>query len=110
MTASISNGESRSERDSVCVVCGGLLASQRPDARHCSPAARHCSPACRVEASRIRAILSGSYSGPYRSVRERLQAAQKGVQNALAANDEGSLTGSSRSAGTTAIGKTVPRS
>lgn len=103
MTASISNGESRSERDSVCVVCGGLLAGQRPDARHCSPA-------CRVEASRIRGILSGTYSGPYRSVKERLEAAQKGVQNALAADDEGSLTGSSRSAGSTAIGKTVPRS
>jgi hypothetical protein len=85
----------------VCVVCGLSLIGRRPDARHCSPA-------CRVEAHRIRAILSGSYSGPYRSVKERLEAGQKAYKDALVTNDEGFLTGGRPSAKETAIGKLVP--
>ncbi len=42
----------------VCVVCGTSLAAHRSQARHCSGA-------CRAEASRIRAILAGKYSGEY---------------------------------------------
>lgn len=60
----------------VCVVCGDPLVN-----RH--EGARYCSPACRTEASRLKAILNGNYAGPYRSIKERLEAAQKGVQRAL---------------------------
>src|SRR5664279_559290 len=88
--------EKASER--VCVVCGASLINHRPDARHCSPA-------CRVEAHRISAILSGSYSGPYTSIKARLEAAQKAYKDALTTNDQGGLTGSRSSARKTAIGK-----
>jgi hypothetical protein len=51
----------------VCCVCGTSLAAHRPHARHCSGA-------CRAEASRIKAILAGKYSGRYISLAERFQA------------------------------------
>lgn len=73
-------------RKRVCVVCGGSLAGR-------SEATRHCSAACRVEASRLRAILAGNYSGPYASVRERMEAAQKGVQRALPRRRDGAADG-----------------
>lgn len=69
-----------------CVVCGAPLENR-------GEAARHCSAACRVEASRLRAILAGNYSGPYRSVRERLEAAQRGVQRALPRHEGGDADG-----------------
>jgi hypothetical protein len=70
----------------VCVICGDPIV-------HRSEATRHCSAACRVEASRIRAILAGNYSGPYRSVRERLEAAERGVQRALPRRKDGDADG-----------------
>jgi hypothetical protein len=54
----------------VCVVCGNSLEGRRIDARHCGGP-------CRAEASRLRAILSGRGSGPYRSLAERLEARRK---------------------------------
>lgn len=54
----------------VCVVCGCSLVNHRSDARCCSAS-------CRAERSRVSAILSGTYSGPYRSLRERLEAREK---------------------------------
>jgi len=69
-----------------CVVCGSSLAGR-------NEATRHCTAACRVEASRLRAILNGNYSGPYRSVRERLEAAERGVQRALPRRDSGGVDG-----------------
>jgi len=57
-------------RQRVCSLCGASLASYRPQARFCSNA-------CKVEAGRIRAILSPSNPEPYSSVAERLKAAQK---------------------------------
>lgn len=83
-TTSLSRAEKLTER--VCVVCGGSLAGR-------SEATRHCSAACRVEASRIRAILAGNYSGPYRSIRERLEASQRGVQRALPRREESGANG-----------------
>jgi hypothetical protein len=51
----------------VCVVCGTSLAGHRPHARHCSGR-------CRAEASRLRAILAGKYTGKYVSLAGRFQA------------------------------------
>jgi hypothetical protein len=51
----------------VCVVCGASLVNHRPHARHCSGR-------CRAEASRIRAILAGEYTGKYVSLAGRFQA------------------------------------
>lgn len=73
-------------RRRVCVVCGASLAGR-------SEASRHCSAACRVEASRLRAILAGNCSGPYASVRERLEAAQRGVQRPLPRREDGGADG-----------------
>lgn len=56
----------------VCVVCGASLASMRRDAQCCSPR-------CRREKSRFEAILSGEGDSGYRSIRERLDAADRGV-------------------------------
>lgn len=58
---------SRTEKvaERVCVICGASLAGQRRDARCCSAS-------CRAEASRIRAIINGTYIGAYRSLAERL--------------------------------------
>lgn len=56
--------------DRVCALCGTSLTGRRRQARFCSRA-------CRVEAGRIRAILSPSNPEPYGSVAERLKAAQK---------------------------------
>jgi hypothetical protein len=54
----------------VCVMCGVPLVGRRADALHCSPG-------CRREASRLRAILSGSGSGPYGSIAQKLGVARK---------------------------------
>jgi hypothetical protein len=64
-----STSPSRTEKvpERVCVVCGTSLSAHRPHARHCSGA-------CRAEASRIRAILAGQYSGQYISLAARFQA------------------------------------
>jgi hypothetical protein len=58
---------SRTEKvaERVCLVCGGSLKGRRKDARCCSAS-------CRAEQSRIRAIIDGTYAGPYRSLAERL--------------------------------------
>lgn len=68
-----STSPSRTEKvaERVCVVCGASLSAHRPQARHCSGA-------CRAEASRIRAILAGKYSGPYVSLSSRFQALRGG--------------------------------
>jgi hypothetical protein len=68
MPDTLTSGSIQAKR--VCVVCGGSLANHRSDA-HC------CSASCRAERSRVSAILSGTYSGPYRSLRERLEAREK---------------------------------
>ena len=60
-----------------CVVCGSSLEGRRRQTRCCSGA-------CRAEAARLRAILSGSGAGTYRSVAGRLAARRKrthGVPN-----------------------------
>jgi hypothetical protein len=49
----------------VCITCGGSLVGHHKDARCCSAS-------CRVEASRFRAILNATGTGPYRSIAERL--------------------------------------
>jgi hypothetical protein len=100
-----SSGSISKSAERVCVVCGSSLINRRSEARHCSAA-------CRVEASRIRGILSGTYSGPYRSVKERLEAAQKAYKDALVTNvtsDGGSLSSDTPSARETAVGKLVSR-
>ena len=85
----------------VCVVCGASLIDHRPDARHCSPA-------CRVEAHRIAGILTGSYSGPYRSVRERLEAGHKAYKGALVTTKEGAPISATPSVRETAIVRLLP--
>ena len=54
----------------VCVVCGVPLDGRRSDARHCGGP-------CRAEAARLRAILNGRGSGPYRSIESRLSARRR---------------------------------
>jgi hypothetical protein len=54
----------------VCVVCGVTLAGRRAEALHCSAG-------CRREAGRLRAIPSGSGSGPYRSIAQKLGTARR---------------------------------
>ena len=61
--------------DRVCVVCDASLGGRR---KH----AKHCSPTCRAEAARIRAILDGKGSCRYRSLAQRLEAAQRRTQRA----------------------------
>ena len=58
------------------MVCGTSLEGRRADARRCGGP-------CRAEASRLRAILSGRGSGPYRSVAERLGARRKRTRELL---------------------------
>jgi hypothetical protein len=60
----------------VCVVCEKSLAHHRSDARCCSGA-------CRAERSRILAILSGNYPGPYDSLAARISARQKRTKRAM---------------------------
>jgi hypothetical protein len=68
LSTSRSRTEKATERKCVaCVVCGASLVAHRPHARHCSGA-------CRAEASRIKAILAGNYSGKYVSLAGRFQA------------------------------------
>jgi len=62
----------------VCALCGASLDRLRPQARFCSNA-------CKVEAGRIRAILSPENAEPYSSVAERLEAAQKASKRPIAA-------------------------
>lgn len=49
----------------VCTICGGSLVKHRAHARACSAS-------CRAEASRLKAIIDGTYTGSYRSIAERL--------------------------------------
>lgn len=60
-------------QDGVCVVCSNSLAHYRSDALCCSAS-------CRAEKSRVSAILNGTFSGPYRSLKERDEARQKRTQ------------------------------
>lgn len=53
----------------VCIICGRPLVNHRAHARACSAS-------CRAEASRLKAIMEGTYSGRYRSVAERLSKAR----------------------------------
>lgn len=53
----------------VCTICGSPLIKHRAHARVCSAS-------CRAEASRLKAIIDGSYTGSYRSVAERLSRAR----------------------------------
>lgn len=48
-----------------CLICGGSLKGHRKDARCCSAS-------CRAELSRVKAIVNGTNTGPYRSLAERL--------------------------------------
>lgn len=68
---STDNSHSTIAQERVCVVCNASLVGRRPQARHCGGP-------CRAEASRIRAILNGSETLPYRSLKARLESAQKG--------------------------------
>lgn len=90
--------EKVSER--VCVVCGASLINHRPDARHCSPV-------CRVETHRLRAILSGASSSPYKSIKERLEAAQKAYKGPLVTRNCVYRDDNTPSVRNTAIGKLV---
>lgn len=60
----------RSQEARVCVICGSRIRNRRQHARYCSAS-------CRVEASRLKGIIDGTYSGPYRSVAERLSKLSK---------------------------------
>jgi hypothetical protein len=55
----------------VCVICGAAIDGLRPDARYCCGA-------CRSEGARIRAVLSGSKTVLYRSLKELAEKAQGG--------------------------------
>jgi hypothetical protein len=57
----------------ACLVCGLSLAGRRADARYCSGP-------CRAEASRLRAILSGSPAQRYSSIVERNAARHRRTQ------------------------------
>jgi len=50
-----------------CPICGADLSGRRSDAQFCSGA-------CRVEAWRLRRLLSGREAGRYRSLRDRVEA------------------------------------
>ena len=62
---------SRMPQDRVCVVCNASLIGHRPHARHCGGP-------CRAEAARIRGILSGKEPSGFRSLKARLESAQRG--------------------------------
>lgn len=67
----MADGETR-----ICVVCGRELdADMRADALVCGPP-------CRAERGRLRAILDGRGSGPYRSVVSRLAALENRARGA----------------------------
>ena len=85
---------------SVCVVCGISLEGR-------SPQARHCSPACRVEGHRFKAILNGDSCSPYKSIKERIEAAQRGVQNALSGNEGDSPASDAAARPHTALGSVI---
>jgi hypothetical protein len=53
-----------------CGVCGAEMIRHRKDAIFCSPP-------CRAEASRVRAILRGSGTQPYASLKQRLDRLQR---------------------------------
>jgi hypothetical protein len=66
-----------------CVVCDASLDGMRKGAKHCTPT-------CRAEAARIRAILDGNGRCRYRSLAQRLEAAQKRTQRARHAAEDDS--------------------
>src|ERR1700740_1800249 len=70
------------DHERVCALCGASLVDNRPHARFCTAA-------CRVEAHRIRSILSPANPERYRSVRERLEAAQEPYTAAFGLDDVG---------------------
>jgi hypothetical protein len=79
----VTASKSQSAITRVCALCGQPLVGQRPHARFCSNA-------CKVEAGRLRAILSASNSEPYASVAERLEAAQKASKRPIATQEQSS--------------------
>lgn len=85
-------------RSEVCALCGASLDGLRPDARFCSRP-------CRVEAGRIRAILSRSNPEAWVSLRSRLEAGQKASEGLLAGSRNPSSNATSASAPQTAIGR-----
>lgn len=91
-----STSPSRAEK--VCALCGASLDGFRPDARFCDPS-------CRVEAGRIRAILSPANPEPYLSVAERLRSAQEAYKPPLVGNASTLLDVASPSLPQTAIGR-----
>jgi len=82
----------------VCALCGAPLDGLRPDARFCGAS-------CRVEARRISAILSPSNSEPYRSLAERLSAAQTAYKPPLVSSEDRLREVASRWIPQTAIGR-----
>jgi hypothetical protein len=80
----------------VCSLCGQRLVGQRPHARFCSNA-------CKVEAGRIRAILSPENPEPYASVAERLDAAQKASKRRITTQEPSSQSSYPRANQQTAI-------
>jgi hypothetical protein len=98
-TAASSRGN---HREAVCALCGASLRGRRPQARFCGPP-------CRIESSRLRAILNGNYAGPYRSVVERLQAAQKAYKGTLVTNAGGPLAPENHSVPTSAVSRLLKR-
>ena|ERR1035441_3641872 len=87
-------------QERVCVLCGESLAGKRDDARFCGPK-------CRTESHRISAILSGESCSPYRSLKERIAAAQKACKGPLVTLNGDHLADNRPSVRRTAIGKLI---
>jgi hypothetical protein len=92
------NPSTSPSRTKVCALCAASLDGLRPDARFCSPA-------CRVEAGRIRAILSPSNHEAWASLRSRLEAAQKASEGLLAGGGQTLSKAGPPSEPQTAIGR-----
>jgi hypothetical protein len=84
----------RRSYERCCGLCGTSLDGLRPHARFCSRA-------CRVEAGRIRAILSPSNAEAWVSLKSRLESAQKASERP----EIGSLVDGLSLAPQTAIGR-----
>jgi hypothetical protein len=63
-----------------CAMCDGSLDGHRADARFCGPA-------CRREAARYRRVLAGVGDGPYRTIPQLLNRAQRRAKPAPASRE-----------------------